>query len=199
MPLGHERGQFPADVAFVGDDHLATVQTERKQSERDLALLLVGRSKDGRPGCAVWGGQEVQPHAPEPSRVAAAVAVSAGVSELGAPGGLQRATALHRVRELSQAARALDLLRVIESRGAALQIPTHARRIPDLELPGDVINTVSGTSVGSGRNTPSHRTVVSCNANPSRLCSPRRFSISSRSASSRKNTRSSSSLDGPPP
>src|SRR5450755_2337560 len=48
-------------------------------------------------------------------------------------------------------------------------------------------------------NKPNDRTVVNCNANPRRLYSPRCRAINALSASSRKNTRSSSDRDGGPP
>ncbi len=59
-------------------------------------------------------------------------------------------------------------------------------------------STSPGTSSGSSRNVPSHRTVVSCSAKPALMCSPRCRPTSSRSSSSRKNTRSRSACDGGP-
>ena len=46
VSFGCGRGQLPTDVALVGDDDLAAVQTEGEQSERDLAFFLVGRGPD---------------------------------------------------------------------------------------------------------------------------------------------------------
>src|SRR5579862_3815271 len=94
--VGDGGGEFAADVPLVGDDYFASVQADWEQSERDLAFFLVSGGEDRRSGGAVRGGEQVQAHAPEPAGMAAAVPVPAGVGELGSPGGLDRATALHR-------------------------------------------------------------------------------------------------------
>jgi len=89
------------------------------------------------------------------------------------------------VGEVGVAVSALDLPGVLTvggvAPGVALEHPGSA--IPSWEA--RCAATAHRTSVGSGRNVPRYRTVHSCTANPSRLCSPRRMSTRARSLASR--------------
>src|SRR6476646_7558434 len=69
-------GEFAADVALVGDDHLAAAQADRKQPERDLAFFLIGGGEDRGAGSAIRSGEQMQPHPPEPAGMTLAIAVS---------------------------------------------------------------------------------------------------------------------------
>lgn len=70
-------GELAADINLVGEDHLAAVQADRHQPQRNLAFYLIGRGEDRRSRRGVWCGEEVQAHAPEPARMAAGVSVLA--------------------------------------------------------------------------------------------------------------------------
>src|SRR5215211_807674 len=94
-----DRGlEFAARVALVADDRLAAAERPGQQLEGDLAFGPVGWLEGERSRGAVGGEHAVQAHAPEETAVRAAVAVAAGVGELGAAGGLERAAALDRRR-----------------------------------------------------------------------------------------------------
>jgi hypothetical protein len=70
-----------------------------------------------------------------------------------------------------QPARAFDLLGVFKASRSTLHVASHARRIRDLQLTREVVEHegTPGTSNGSAKNKPNDRTVVNCNASPSRL------------------------------
>ena len=97
-----DRGDLPlegsADIALVADDDLAAAKTARQQLQGDLPLLLVGASELGPAWGAVHRADQVQAHAPEKPRVAAAVAVAGALAKAGATDRLQRAGALDRGR-----------------------------------------------------------------------------------------------------
>ena len=88
--------EVTAGVALVTDDRASAAVHDRadQQAECDLAFFAVGGDQRERAWRAVGRAGEVQAHAPEPARVAAAVAVAADVGQLRAACGVARAAAL---------------------------------------------------------------------------------------------------------
>ena len=87
-----------AGEAFVGDHDLAACEEPLEQLGRDEPFGRVGRREFEADRQPVRGGEQVEPEAPEPVVVRAAVAVAADPCQRAATDGLPRGRTRHRCR-----------------------------------------------------------------------------------------------------
>lgn len=74
-------GELTPGIALVTDQHVPAAPGPLEQLERHLAFAAGGIGERERPRRAVGGSQQMEAEAPEPARVAGAVAVAGGLSE----------------------------------------------------------------------------------------------------------------------